>query len=134
MGKQPRVLEYVTDAAPFGRDIDAACGIEEHAIVERYLARVRREEAGDHIDERGLAAAGGSEQSDDARGRKFECGVEREGAEPLGGGDFEHHGPSMRRTRRANHSETSNPPSPRTTDKRASRAAAASPPGCCSAE
>ena len=43
-------------------------------------------------------------------------------------------GPSMRRTRRANHSDSNRPPSPSATDSTASRAAACSPPGSCSAE
>ena len=40
------------------------------------------------------------------------------------GRDAQHQRPIMRRTRRANHSDTSNPPSPSTTERTARRAAA----------
>ena len=109
--------------------------VEEHGVLEHHSPAVRREEAGDDIDRRGLAAAGRPEQCDDAGGRQLEPHVERKGAESLARQRLEQHQrPSIRRTRRANHSDTSKPPSPSTTDRIASRAAAYSPPGSCNAE
>ena len=72
----------------------------------------------------------GPNSADDAGGRQLELHVEGKGAEPFPDGDLQHQRPSMRRTRRANHSDSNRPPSPSTTDRIARRAAAYSPPGC----
>ena len=60
--KQPAFLEHVADAAPVRRHVDARARIEQHACVERDAAAVRRHQARDHVDDRGLAGAGRAEQ------------------------------------------------------------------------
>src|SRR5580693_3710064 len=62
MRKQPAFLEHITDAPPPGWYIDARRIIEQHLTVEHDAAAIGREQAGDHIDDAGLAGARGPEQ------------------------------------------------------------------------
>ena len=66
MREQPAFLEHVADAAAVRRHVDARCAVEQHGVVERDAAAVRRDQAGDHVDDRGLAGARRAEQRGDA--------------------------------------------------------------------
>src|SRR6202790_4118194 len=130
MRKQPAVLEHVTDAAPVRRDVDSFGGVEQHRVVERDGAAIRREQTGNHVDDRGLARARRAEQ-----GRRpacsFETHVQFECAELLCHVDGEHaHSPWKRMAaRRASHSEAMSAASASAIATSTSRPAAASPPG-----
>ncbi len=91
------------------------------------------EQAGDHIDQRGLAAARTPEQGDDPGSGQLEFRVQQKCAATLLGSYLEHQRPNIRRTRRANHSDNNNPPSPSAQERIARRAASLSPPGVCRA-
>ncbi len=58
MRKQAIILEDVSDAALFDRDANTGAGVGQHGAVELNEPLVRRQQPGDEIDERGLAAAG----------------------------------------------------------------------------
>ena len=132
VGKQARVLEDVPDGAALGREVDAA-GVEEHDAVDLDASRVGSEQARHQVDQRGLPAPRRPEQRDHARRRRVEGHVEREGAAPLLETHREHQRPIRLRTQRASDSDASSPASPSEKEIAASRAAAASPPGCWSA-
>src|ERR1700722_17745751 len=131
--KQSSILKHVTDPAALGRYAQMPFGIEQHDVIERNPSFVCIEQSGNDVDEGALAAARAAEQSHYSRSGQFEAGIEREGPAAFLDGDAEHQRPSMRRTRRANHSDNNRPPSPRTKEIAARRAAAVSPPGVCSA-
>ena len=80
--KQPALLEHIADAAAVGRHVDPRGAVEQHVVVERDAAAVRRQQAGDHVDERGLAGAGRPEQRGRAA-RGLELGGDLKFAEPL---------------------------------------------------
>ena len=107
MRKQPAFLEHIADAPAPGRHVDARRAVEQHVAVERDAAAVGPQQAGDHVDDAGLAGAGRPEQ----RGRAAvgrERGVERELAELLFDVDRQHaHAAVTARAqaRRANHSD-----------------------------
>jgi hypothetical protein len=63
-------LEDHADAALFRRHLPHRVG--DHQVPEADAARVRRLEAGDQPEQRGLAAAGGAEQRGERAGRKVE--------------------------------------------------------------
>ena len=61
MGKQPRILKHITDAAAVGRDMYTRRGVVERLAVHGDAAAIGREQPRDHVDQRGLAGAGGAE-------------------------------------------------------------------------
>src|SRR5215470_19883695 len=130
MRQQAAFLEHVADAAPVRRDVDAACGVEQHLVVIGDAPAVRLHQAGDHVDDRGLAAARRAEQGGRAADR-LELRHDREIAEPLFHLDLEHgHSPWMRApARRASHSDATSATSERTIATITSRSAGASPDG-----
>jgi len=130
MRKQPRVLEYIPDPAAMGRNVDAACGIVEGFAVYHDDAAIGPHQAGNHVDQRGLAGAGGAEQAGD-RALAGEGGLDREFAELLYDVDAQHHQcPCSRRVaRRANHSEPTSAAIAIRTETTTSRSAAGSPSG-----
>ena len=130
MRKQPRILEHVADAPPVRRHVDACGRVVERFAVERDDAAVRPQQAGDHVDQRGLAGAGRAEQAGDAA-LAFERGFQREFAELFGDVDAQHGQFPCRRlvARRANHSEAIRAPIAITMEISTSRAAAVSPSG-----
>ena len=105
-------------------------GIVERLAIERDDAAVGPQQAGDHVDQRGLAGAGGAEQAGDAA-LAGERGFEREFAELLCDVDAQHGQFPCRRlvARRANHSEAISAPIAITMEISTSRAAAVSPSG-----
>src|SRR5438309_11502233 len=90
MGKQPRVLEHITDAPALDRYGDGRARVGEHLVIEADVARVRCPEPGDDVDERALAAAGAAEQRDDAGGGCGEPRLEREPGALPGDRDLQH--------------------------------------------
>src|SRR6185503_11650333 len=136
MWKKPRVLEHVTDAAPFGRQSRARARVFEHDPVDFDVRFVGSEQARNDVDECRLAAAGAAEQAHDAGSRDVDRHVQRESVAALQGANAEHAGlqrPSSRCTRRAMSSEISRPIKPSENEMVASRAASASPSGVCNA-
>jgi len=89
MGEQPSLLEHIADAAPVCRHVDARRAVEQHGVVERDAAAVRRHQSADHVDDRGLAGARRPEQRGDVP-RAFEFRGDRERAELLLHVDGEH--------------------------------------------
>src|SRR6185437_336986 len=91
MRKEPAFLEYVADAPPPRGNVDATFRIEKNRIAERIAkcritecdaATVRFEQAGDHVDDAGLAGARGTKQCGSA-GLAREAGLQPEIAECL---------------------------------------------------
>ena len=77
MRKQRGVLKNVTDIAATHGQVDASLGVEEHAPADANAARVGADEAGDAVEQRGLARAGGAEQDGEA-GRRGDFDIEQE--------------------------------------------------------
>ena len=132
MREQAAFLEHIADAPPPGRHVDARCAVEQGLAVKHDAAAVGCEQPGDHVDQAGLAGAGGAEQSGGAA-RRLEGGLEREIAEPFFDVDRQHlYAPCSRAVaRRANHSEAISAASEMTMATTTSLSAAASPPGTC---
>ena len=130
MRKQPRILKHVADPPPVRRHVNACGRVVQRFAVERDDAAVRPQQAGDHVDQRGLAGAGRAEQAGDAA-LAFERGFKRELAELLGDVDAQHGQFPCRRlvARRANHSEAIRALIAITMEISTSRAAAVSPSG-----
>ena len=130
MRKQPRILEHIADAAAMRRDMHARRGIVEHLAVDGDDAAIGPQQSRDHVDQRGLAGAGGAEQAGDAA-LAGERGLDREFAELFGDVDAQHDQfPCRRRVaRRANHSEAISAASAMTMETTTSRSAAVSPSG-----
>ena len=105
-------------------------GVEQHRVVEGDRAAVRREQAGDHIDDRGLAGARRPEQRRRAA-RRIEAHGKLQRAKLLLHVDGEHDHSPWKRTlaRRASHSEANSAANANTIAIKTSRPAAASPPG-----
>ena len=131
MGKQAPLLEDIADAAPVRRHEHARVRVDQHPAVEDDAGLPGAHQAGDDMDERGLAGARAAEQRRQAVAAA-KARVEVEIAEPVPRGDLEHHRPWMRRvTWRASSSEASRASSEIATATRVSRRAPASPPGIC---
>ena len=130
MRKQPRILKHVADPAAVRRHVNAFRRIVQRFAVERDDAAVGPQQAGDHVDQRGLAGAGRAEQAGDAA-LAFERGFQRELAELFCDVDAQHGQFPCRRfvARRANHSEAISAPIAITMEISTSRAAAVSPSG-----
>ena len=109
---------------------DALCGVDQNAAACGDAARVRPDQPGDDVDQRGLARPGCAEQ----RGQlpaAFECGIELERAEPMPDVDRQRHSSSIRRpTRRASTSEAISA-TIETAMETIRRNTPASPPGIC---
>src|SRR6516164_3316824 len=130
MREQASLLKDVTDATAVRGHVDARGGIEQHGVVEPDASPGRRDEARDHVDERGLARARRAEQGGDAA-RGLEARRQREVAQPFLHVNREHaHSPWKRvPARRASHSAATSAASEIAIATRTSRPAAASPPG-----
>ncbi len=130
MRKQPRILEHVADPPPVRRHVHACGDVVERLAVERDDAAIGLQEAGDHVDQRGLAGAGSAEQAGDAA-FAGEGGFDREFAKLFCDVDAQHGQFPCRRlvARRANHSEAIRAPIAITMEISTSRPAAVSPSG-----
>ena len=81
MRQQAAFLEYVADVAPVRRQIDSRARVVELAAADGDAPRERACEAGDEVEQRGLARARAPEKRGDA-GAGREGGFERERARP----------------------------------------------------
>ena len=86
--EQRVALEDVADATLLRRQVDAARGVEEHAIAEHDASAVGPDEAGQALQRQRLAGAGGTEQHGHAVARAPRH-VEREAGQPRGERDVE---------------------------------------------
>ena len=130
MRKQPRILEYITDAAAMRRDVDAGSAIVEHFAVDGDAAAIRPQQSRDHVDQRGLAGTRGAEQAGDPA-LAFERGLKRKLAELFCDVDAQHDQFPCRRfvARRANHSDAISALIAIAMETITSRSAAVSPSG-----
>ncbi len=104
-------------------------GVEEDAALDGDAAGLRREQAGDGIDDGGLARAGAAEEHGET-GRGLEGGVEIEAAETVRKADRERHAPVIRRVaRRASTSESTRAATATKIEISTSGSAPDSPPG-----
>src|SRR6478736_251941 len=133
VGKQPRILEDIADATLLGREPQPVLAVEPALAVQRDASGALATEAGNQVDQSGLAAARAAEQCGDARRRCNEGSFQLETATSCADIDFQHQRPSQRRSPRASSSDASSPPMPSRKDSSASLAATASPSGDCSA-
>src|SRR6185437_114106 len=132
MRKQPRILEHQSDAAVFHGHIDIPVGIEQHAPIDRDTALLRAHKSCDGMDDGGFARTRWPEQRRDAGCFAFERDIEHERALPVAKADIHAHAKKLRARRCANSASVMKINASRI-DSAASRAAAASPPGVCSA-
>src|SRR5579864_4086767 len=77
MREQRGVLKNVTDIAATHGQVDSSLGVEKNAPADANAARVGTDEAGDAVEQRGLARAGGAEQDGEA-GWRGDLDVEQE--------------------------------------------------------
>src|ERR1700690_3541134 len=63
MRKQPAFLEYIADASLPCRHVNARGGVEQDVVIEHDASAVGPEQPGNHVDDAGLAGAGGAEQN-----------------------------------------------------------------------
>src|SRR5262249_1340039 len=126
-----RLLKDIADAAPVRRQRDPARRIEQHRAIDRDAPALRPREAGDDVDDRGLAGARAAEERRHP-GACREAQVEREGAEATRDLDLEDEARESRRPmRRARSSAKSSAAIESTTEMTVRRNAPASPPGTC---
>jgi hypothetical protein len=131
MREQAVLLEDIADAAAMHGYEDMARGVHQGGVVDDDAPVLGAHQAGNDIDERGLAGAGAAEQRRQARAG-LEAGVEREGAQRVTDRDREAHPTSSRRPmRRARTSEPISASIETTIDTAVRRKAPASPPGTC---
>ena len=90
MAEQRVLLEDVAAAAPLGRDVDAALGVEPDLVAARHAPALGAHEPGGDAQHRGLARAGRPGERQAAAGRDLERDVERERPEPRGGLNAQH--------------------------------------------
>src|SRR6202022_4646345 len=111
-------------------DMNMRRGVVERLAVDGDGAAIGLQQTCDHIDQRGLAGAGGAEQPGDPA-FAFERGGEREFAELFCDVDAQHGQFPCRRcsARRANHSDAISAPIAMTMETTTSRNAAVSPSG-----
>src|SRR6202043_4041837 len=83
--------EHIADTALADGNENARARIEQRAPVHGYAARLRPQEAGDHIHDRGLASARGTEKRGNAGLDDREIRVEREVAQARSNGDLDAH-------------------------------------------
>ena len=124
-------LEDIADPAAVCRHIDPPLVVEQHDVVDRDHPAVRPEEAGDQVDEGGLARP----RSPEKRGhqpRTREGDVEGEFADRLPDIDAEGHAPtSLRARRRDRASDTRSAAKAIAIAIAVRRRAGPSPPGTC---
>src|SRR5262249_59575196 len=89
MRKQPRLLEDIAEAAPLRRQVDAGRSVEQDPAIDGNTAAIGPVEAGDPVEDRGLAGARGAEQSEDAACIDLQVNLEGEIAELLSGADID---------------------------------------------
>ena len=90
MREQAPVLEHVADAPLVHRHEDAALGVDHRDVVHDDAALVGPDQAGDDVDQRGLAGARAAEQrGEPAVGR--EARIEAEAPQPMLDVDGERH-------------------------------------------
>src|SRR5487761_311202 len=132
MREQPALLEDVAEAALLRWQVDLACAVEQHLAAHRDASTRRRQQAGQRIDNRGLASTRAAEQRSDAGRRRNEFRRQRESAERDLNVNFDHGAPRMRRSsRRAISSDASKAAMATMTAMTHSRNAGGSPPGTC---
>src|ERR1700687_5949795 len=120
----PGVMENVADTSSIRRHIDPSLRVQQGGTAEHNAAGIRHKNAADDVYHRAFAAARAPEQGNHTGCRQVESNAKDERAEPGFSRDCEHQRPNMRRTRRANHSDSNSPAKPSITDRPASRAAA----------
>ena len=129
MRKQPRLLKDIADTAPVGRKKSACRGIRQDGAASLDAGVVGAHQAGDGVDDAGLARSRLAEQGGNA-GRGLESRIQREVRKGVADGDGQHHPPPMRRaTARDRASDRNSAPMAMATAIRTSRTAAPSPPG-----
>src|SRR3546814_8315587 len=129
MRKQPALLEDIADAAPVRRHEDAAIRIDQQAAVDADAAAgIRSRQAGDQVDQGGLAGARAAEQRGDAVAAGEFC-VERKVALGMKNCYIQRHPRTCFATRRARISEMISALAEIATAIRVSRRACASPTG-----
>jgi len=130
MREQPRVLEHIADPAAMDRDMRLRHRIVQRLAVDGDDAAIGSQQSRDHVDQRGLAGAGGAEQSGNPAFAR-EGSFDSEFAKPLRDVDAQHVQFPCRRckARRANHSEATNAAIAMRMETTTSRSAAVSPSG-----
>src|SRR5487761_57215 len=132
MREQPALLEDVAEAALLRWQVDLARAVEQHLAAHGDATACRRQQAGQRIDDRGLAGARAAEQCGDAGRRRDELGGQRKRAECGLDIDLDHGAPRMRRSsRRAITSDASKAAMATMTAMTHRRNAGGSPPGTC---
>src|SRR5215472_4699120 len=132
MRKQEIVLEDVAEPSALRRHVDSACTVEQRFAIDGDAAALRAHRPGQHVDQRRLARARPSEQTEDGR-LGLKCDVERKRADAPGYIDVDH-GPVSVVTvgrRRAIHSAATSAAKESTTAMMLSRSACKSPLGVC---
>src|SRR6185312_4618424 len=104
MRKQPRFLKDIADAAALRRQVDAPGAGIERLARDDDAPGIGPDEAGDGIDEGGLARARAAIERDDARGGSGKAGVEPKFAEALFDLDLDHADLPLRRSNPASRS------------------------------
>ena len=90
MRKQPLLLEDVTQTPPLRWHIGACVAIEQNRVIEHDAAAIGPDQAGEDVDERGLAGAGAAEERGYALARYLQPDIEPELAQPPLRRDVEH--------------------------------------------
>ncbi len=130
MGKQPRLLEDIADAAMARRQIDALRRVQENSPVDDDAASVRPQQASDDRQQGRLAGAGRSADRQRAATRD-DLSLDGEGAERMGDVDLDHNSLARLETRAANISEAMIAPNAMAMATSVSRTTLVSAPGCC---
>src|SRR5712691_8799898 len=104
--EQPAFLEHIGGSAAMARHKYMAVGVVEDLVADHNPGVIGTDEAGNRVDQRGLAGArAAKERCKPAITRKI-C-VESKGAQTVPDGYFEHQSPTTRRVAsRASSSET----------------------------
>ena len=85
MREQPPFLEDVSQPPLMRRQLTVGLRIQQHPVIQRHPTACRSQQAGDRVDDGGLAGAGTTEQHGDALGKR--CG-KPSGQQP---GQRQHH-------------------------------------------
>ena len=133
MREQPGILEDEPNPAALGRQEHPRRAVGEHGPSHRDPPGIRPEQPGDGGDDRALAAARRAEQRGHAGRRRGERRIEHETGEGVVQRNRKRHRPSAAPSRRPASSASPSPATASAIETSESRAAAASPPGACSA-
>ncbi len=128
MREQARLLEHIADPPPARRQIRAERGIEENGPADGDAAFVRRLEPGDHVEQRGLAAARGTDKRERQRAG-LDVGLDRRWPERAAHADLDHR--PRPRMPRARASEAVSARTAMATAIAVSRQVAEAPAGSC---